>query len=162
MSMFTLIHGHDLSRQHFEQHPAWADYSEPEDIEEIVSWGVERAAVVEQLERVRYSDEFVFPVLRTEPLPSFRFLFLRANFVSADGTRFTGYVIGQNPYCVAVFYGDDEFAFNANLPDLGEQELARLRQSSKLQLEPFFPLRYSTPFRRDDGERVEGLFAYDV
>jgi hypothetical protein len=158
--MFTLINVNDLSRQHFEQYPAWADYSEPDDIDSIVSWGVDREEVIEQLERVGYSDEFVFPVLRTEPLPSFRFLFLRADFVSADGTRFTGYVIGQDPYCVAVFYGEKEFVFNDSLPDLGEEELARLRQWSKLPLKPFFPLRYSTPFRRDDGESIEGMFRY--
>ena len=161
MAMFTLIHGHDLSRDHFEQHPAWADYSEPDDIEEIVSWGLERAKIVEQLERVRYSDEFVFPVLRTDPLPSFRFLYLRAEFTAADGSRFVGYVIGQHPYCVAVFHGDEQFTFNANLPDMADEELARLRRVSHLPLTPFFPLHYSTTFLRGDGQRIEGQFDYD-
>jgi hypothetical protein len=159
--MFTLIHGHDLSQRHFEQHPAWADYSEPADIEEIIGWGIERAAVVAELERVHYSDEFVFPVLRTDPLPSFRFLYLRAEFAAADGSRFAGYVIGEYAYCIAVFHGDEQFTFNANLPVLAKEELERLRRVSQLSLMPFFPLRYSTAFRRDDGERIAGLFDYD-
>lgn len=160
-SMFTLIRVHDLSQQHFEQYPAWADYSEPDDIEEIVRWGVERGAVVAELERVHYSDEFVFPILRTDPLPSFRFLYLRAEFTAADGSRFAGYVIGEHPYCVAVFHGNEDFGFNATLPDLADEELARLRRVSRLPLTPFFPLRYSTTFRRDDGERIEGQFDFD-
>ena len=159
--MFTLIQRHDLSQHHFEQHPAWADYSEPNDIKEIVDWGVERDSVVAELERVHYSDEFVFPVLRTDPLPSFRFLYLRAEFTAADGSWFAGYVIGEHPYCVAVFHGDKQFKFNVNLPDFAEQELARLRRVSRLPLAPFFPLRYSTTFRRNDGERIEGQIDYD-
>jgi hypothetical protein len=92
--MFTLIHGDHLSKRHFEQHPAWANYEEPNNIEQIVSWGVERAAVVAELERVKYSDEFIFPVLRTHPLLDFRLLYLKAEFTAADGSQFAGYVIG--------------------------------------------------------------------
>src|SRR5215471_16459158 len=112
--MFTLVPRHNLSPSHFAQHPAWADYSEPDDIEQIAGWGVERAAIVAELERVHYSDKFVFPVLRTDPLPSFRFLYLRAEFTAADGSRFAGYVVGRHPYCIAVFHSDEKFMFNAN------------------------------------------------
>jgi hypothetical protein len=64
-------------------------------------------------------------------------------------------------YCIAVFHGDEQFTFNANLPVLAKEELERLRRVSQLSLMPFFPLRYSTAFRRDDGERIAGLFDYD-
>jgi hypothetical protein len=158
--MFSLIPSSSLSPRHFEEYPAWADYSEPEDIEEIVRWGIEREAIVQELEQTGYSDEYVFPVLCTDPLPSFRFLYLKADFTAADGMQFTGYVIGQRPYCVAVFHDDEDFVFNSSLSDLGAEELERLRSWSGLALDPFFPLRYVTPFQRDDGQKIEGEFDF--
>lgn len=155
-AMFTLVHTHDLSQTHFDQYPAWANYSEPDDIEEIANWGIERAAILQQLERIHYSDEFLFPVLHHEPLPKFRFLYLKAMIIAADGSRLVGYIVGQAPHCLTVFHGDSQFTFNSNLRDLAAEELARLRRISQLSLTPFFPLHYSTTFRRDDGEKIEG------
>jgi hypothetical protein len=156
--MFTLISWLELSPRHFKQYPVWAEYSEPDDINEIVSWGLERRAVVHQLEQTGFSDQHVFPVLKTDPLPCFRFLFLKAEFRAADGARLTGYVIGQRPYCVGVFAAAECFLFNENLPEMAGEQIDRLRRAARLPLTPFFPLRYSTAFRRDDGTRVEGEF----
>lgn len=161
MTRFTLIHNHTLTSHHFEEHPAWADYSEPDDIETIVSWGIEKAEIVKQLEMVNYSDEYVFPVLHTDPLPNFRFLYLRAEFTSAEGTRFTGYVLGQHPYCVGLFFGNEVFTFNSGLLDMARESLTRLRKTLRHPLAPFFPIHYSTPFQRHDGKKLEGEFYYN-
>jgi hypothetical protein len=159
--MFALLPIRELSPKHFAEHPVWADYEEPGNIDQIVGWGVPRADVVRELERVSYSDAFMFPVLRTRPLPSFRFLYLSAALTAADGTQFSGYVLGAHPYCVAVFHGDESFMFNLNLPDMAENQLSRLRHLSGLRLAPFFPLHYSTQFHRGDGEPVVGVFDYN-
>ena len=160
--MFKLVHRHDLSRKHYEEHPAWADYSEPDDIEEIVSWGIPRDEISNCLQQCTRTDaEYFFQVLRTDPLPSFRFLHLRASIIAADGTGFSGYVVGEHPYCVALFFGEHEFGFNVSLPDFAELELARLRRIAGLPLSPFFPLRYCTQFHDDNGHTIEGVFDYD-
>lgn len=160
MQTFTLLPRDFLSPRHFERWPAWAACTASEDIDEIVAWGLDRQTVTDQIAEVGYSDEFVFPVLRTAPLPSFQYLYLSARITAADGTEFAGYVLGPDSYFVAVFHNSEEYGFNARLPDLGDAELARLRLNSGLKLSPFLPLRYVTPLQRDDGRRIEGVFDY--
>lgn len=162
MQPFTLHDWLALTQQHFEQCPAWAKYCCPDDIDEIVSWGLDRQAVNERFAEVGYSDGVAFPVLRTVPLPDFQFLFLVARITAADGTEFAGYILGQHPYVLAVFHDGEEYGFNTNLRDLGEAETSRLRRDSQFKLSPFMPLRYVTPFLRDDGQRIEGVFDYGL
>jgi len=159
--MPTIVLGAYLSARDFEQHSVWANYESPDDFEEICKWGQRGESIVQEIKGCGYSDEYFFPVLQTEPLPSFRCLKLRAKLTSADGIGFSGYVIEPTGvYCVGVFHKDRSFLFNLNLPDMAEQQLAELRQLSGLELKPFFPLRYTTSFRDNEGRRIEGTFDF--
>lgn len=160
MQPFTLHDWLALTQQHFERSPAWAKYCCPDDIDEIVSWGLDRREVNDRFAAVGYSDGVAFPVFRTDPLPDFQFLYLAARITAADGTEFDGYILGQSPHLVAVFHKGEEYGFNTHLPDMGADETARLRHDSRLELSPFMPLQYVTQFHRDDGSRIEGVFDY--
>jgi hypothetical protein len=161
METFTIIPDSELLPKRFEEHPVWASYYEPEDMDCIVSWGIERELVERLLKEVMIAhpgDDYFFPVLGGKRLMSFMFLHIKADFVTADGTQLNGWVGGADPHCIGIFLGEREFLFNHNMPKEAEREISIIRRISGLPLKRFFPLHYSTEFEDDEGNRIEGEF----
>ncbi len=99
------------------------------------------------------------PVLSYDPLPDDRGnLRVRAVFVAESGERFHGYLIGiVKPFAFELFWGEEAFGFNLNLPDLARGEVSRLRVavgSSELRL---FPVRYYDDVGFVDSPRLSGV-----
>jgi hypothetical protein len=90
-----------LSGSDFDQKPLWAGYYEPDDIGEIVRWGVPEADVRAALDRVGWEDDHYFP-LPAEALQSdwMRGKLYAVTATFPDGTQQTGYVGEDRSYLV--------------------------------------------------------------
>jgi hypothetical protein len=61
---FCLIPTSELDERHFHQWPVWSEYYEPDEIEEITSWGIQPEQFHEQLRALRLGNEHAaYPVL---------------------------------------------------------------------------------------------------
>ena len=72
---FILIHRNKFNLKHLQEHPIWAEYYEPEDIKTIEEWGIEKKFLIQEFEKIGYSDEYLFPVLDSEDTDCFKFTY---------------------------------------------------------------------------------------
>jgi hypothetical protein len=129
--MLTLVPESDFGERQLQEHAVWARYYDPDEIEEVVSWGIDRTAFLKALEQAHDgSDHAMYPVMRTDPLPESLDLYVRAEFVTPGGRRLTGYINGTEANFVTLFCAKDQFSFSStSLPDLNLEDLARLRRA---------------------------------
>ncbi|MBB4839832.1 hypothetical protein HNP52_002924 [Sphingomonas kyeonggiensis] len=92
-----------LSSRDFNERPLWAGYYEPDDVDDIVRWGVPEAEVRAALDEVGWADDHYFPL----PVEAARSYWMRGKLYAVtatlpDGTEHTGYV-GEDHSYLAVF-----------------------------------------------------------
>ena len=130
----------------FENFPVWSEHYDYDEIEEIVSWGIDPAWLNEQFRKHHDGSAHChYPVLQTTPrLPARMRMSVKADFVTAGGRSLKG-VVDQHMGCLGVCYEDQEYGFQSYFPELPEVaeksliDLRRLRQSwvRKIQYSPF-------------------------
>lgn len=125
--------GWDLTRQDLEEYPVWC----PDETQENLQ-----------------------PVLNPEPLPDdLGLLLVKADFETADGLELAGYVVvDESVYVVNILLDDHDVGFNANLPDMAQEDLELLRQELGRPTMRVFPLRYRAEFHFDREGNIEGMF----
>lgn len=138
---FELIHEDVLNPKKFEEYPIWASYYEPEDVDSIVSWGIDRDSIVSKLESIGWSDNYLFPVLNPEDAEGFMFVFYKATFETPSGNKFKGYVINSG-YAIRVYCSGEEFGFNLNLTEFARESETKLIKTSKVKDKTIFPLKF--------------------
>src|SRR5690348_2876654 len=105
--MFELVPESKFGEQQIAAHPVWARFADPDEIAEIVGWGIDRDTLLQKLaEKHDGSDHAMYPVLRTDPLPESLDIYIRANFVTPEGRQLTGYLSGIEPYVVSLFWAN--------------------------------------------------------
>ena len=159
--IFMLVPMSRLSKGHFDVHPIWSEFYDAEEVDEIVSWGVDREWLERELERVHHgNDHAAYPILRPYPLPERMRLFIGARFVTAGGAELDGWVMNENAFVVTLNVNEHEFTFSAHLDlaDLNRPELQRLKQAMGAPEDPVFPLHYETEFLGHDDELIAGGF----
>ena len=144
---FQLIKYTDLNRNHFKESLTWAQYYEPDDIDTLEKLGFNRKVVLEELKRVRWSDEYWFAVPEETEIGSFMFEHRKANFITKSGKQLDGYVVNKG-HCVCLFGSQKEWDININLLDLLEEEIDTLKIDIGLkESEKLLPLEVSIPFK---------------
>src|SRR5262245_54695552 len=118
--MFDLVPESRFGEEHIIAHPVWARYDEPDQIDEIVGWGIDRNLVLQKLAETHDgNDHAMFPVLQTDPLPDSLDIYIRAEFITSDQRRLTGYLSGIEANVITLFWAKDQFCFIARgLADL--------------------------------------------
>lgn len=101
----------------FERSLLWAGYYEPDDVAEIVRWGISEHVVRAALDAVNWEDDHYFPI----PLEAAQSYWMRgklyaARITSADGSIFAGYV-GEGHDYVAVFIDGETFVLASDFPN---------------------------------------------
>lgn len=156
---FRVIPSHELGPAEFEEHPVWSVHSDAREIEEIVSWGVDREELRQQLQPTLIcSEEFVYPVLQLDELPARQSLLLRASFLTPSGRRLGGYLVNHPPQCIGLFVDGEAFLFNRNLPELARESLESMQRCLGERDEGVFPLAYETIVRPLAGNPLRGTF----
>src|SRR5262249_44171520 len=102
--MFRLIRCSALSQHDFEEHPVWSEFYDSDEIEEIVSWGVNREWLLRELDRVDDGGEHAaYPVLVRDPLPQRMRIYIRAVFKTPDEMLLRGYVMNEDAAFIGIF-----------------------------------------------------------
>ena len=122
----------NLSRASFQQSPVWKWDESQEGHEPVVDWR---------------------PLKKDEPV-----LFIKADFIAADGSKFEGYLVGlESFYAVGLFVENNEHVLNLNLPDMIDSSIKLIReQLGRAQLN-LFPLKYKTEVSFDDDKKLTGV-----
>lgn len=121
-----------LSLASFEKYPVWKWDDEQVAHEPVLSWQ---------------------PIQSDEPT-----LFIKANFITADGTQLDGYVVGLDTfYAFGIFVDDTEYVFNINLPDMIEINIKSLQKRLDKNELKLFPLEYQTEVNFKNQDTLSGI-----
>ncbi|MBZ9648998.1 hypothetical protein K9B33_15740 [Sphingobium sp. 3R8] len=107
-----------LSSRDFDEMPLWAGYYEPDDVSEIVRWGVPEAEVHAALDQIDWADDHYFPL----PLAAVKSNWARGKLYAVtatfpDETERTGYVGEGDDYLVVFFQGSQQLV-SKRLPEI--------------------------------------------
>lgn len=139
--------------------PIWAEYYDPEDHADIVSWGVPEETVEAELEYFNLGVcHPVYPVLRLWPIDWNKRLYVAAWFTTPHGHRVRGCLVDDGSYSVRVFIGGDALLLNLNLPAYLEEVLATIRRAVNDGRDPVLPLRWETDALDPEGRPLRGVF----
>jgi hypothetical protein len=99
------------------------------------------------------------PVTNWKPLPKDEpTLFIKADFIAADGTAFEGYLIGlESYYAVGLFVDGTEYVLNLNLPDMIDASLHAICQQIGKEKVTLFPLQYETEVAFEGQSPISGF-----
>ena len=133
-AVFSLKPVGSLTAADFERAPLWAGYYEPDDLTEMVRWGIPEDVARNALDEIGWEDDHYFPL----PLEAANSDWMRGKLfgvtaTGADGSEFSGYVGGGRDY-IALFVGDQTYTISSLFPD----GLDRLeRETEKRKIAPF-------------------------
>lgn len=84
--------------------------------------------------------------------------FIKTEFVAADLTTFSGYLIGYPTYyAFGIFVAGEDHVMNLNLPDMIKTSLMEIRESTEHKTLDLFPMSYRSEVRQVDGRKIEGV-----
>ena len=150
----------DIDASDFARHPIWSEYYEHPERDEIIEWGVDPSHLDSLLAAHHDGNTHaVYTVLRPYPLPDRMRIYIKAQFHSADGDEFAGYVMNDDALFFVLFADGDEFSFTRGsaLPDLNTKELERLRITLSNPDVQLFPIEYRTDFLTDTDQPICGV-----
>lgn len=106
-----------LTEADFETSPLWAGYYEPDDLDEIIRWGIPEASARKALDQIGWEDDHYFP-LPVEAAASewMRGKFYAATVTDVQGRVFMGFV-GENRDWVTVFTEQENCTLSSRLPE---------------------------------------------
>ena len=132
-----------VSKADFEACKAWAQYYEPDDIEELAKLGYEKGIVRKEIEAVNWSDDYWFPIPEETPVGTFQFEKRKTKFKSTSGKEFSGYVFNRG-HSIGLWGENEEWIINENLLDMYEDEKTAIHRGLSInESEDLLPLEYS-------------------
>lgn len=112
--------------------PLWTTIRDLEDMEAIAGYGVAEEELSRELARFdgwkEGYDHPWYPVLDLDRGHSPELV--RAQFTLPDGASRLGYLI--DTFCFGIFFEEEAYIFNKNLPDLAKTEAERMANAMKL------------------------------
>jgi len=137
MRPFILKSGDSLNENDFIEHPAWATYYEPDDIETLIELGFDATEVRTAIAAKGYSDSYSFALPAKASDAPFHYLYLSIRATTVGGRKLVGYVTSA---CLGLFLNGESFEFNPRLADLSEANATRLAVA--LGDENVFPIQF--------------------
>lgn len=143
----------------FEHFPVWSEHYDYDEIDEIVSWGIDRDWLMDQFKKHHDgSAHCYYPILQTAPrLPSRMRVYIKADIRTAKGRPLTGYVAGSEGF-LSICHEGEQYGFFSDYPENNQFNLSQLiRLKQKLDSDdPVIPFKFTTPFIDSLGEKIEG------
>ena len=115
----------DLSENDLLTNPVWVTYYEPEEFELLEELGFDVDAFKKALNKISYSDEYIFPLPAKAATMPFKYISLSAKIKTPSGKQLIGY---RTRVSLTLFYDCKKYYFNKNLLDLS------IKQASELAL----------------------------
>lgn len=123
MQPFILKPDDLLDEQDFIEHPAWATYYEPDDIESLIELGFDADEVRGAIAATGYSDQYSFALPAKGIDAQFHYIYLSVRATTAGGRELVGFVTSA---CLGLFLNGKQFRFNQNLADLSAGDATKL------------------------------------
>jgi len=159
---FKIIKESELAPKMFEFHPVWAEYYEPDDLEDIISWGYDRESVKSDLFSKHDGSDHAYYTVPIERFPpnNIRF-FTLANLFTKSGIKLKGTVMNSGQLVIEIFLDDNRsiaLSCYPDLYDLNKHELNKV--ATELNLDPLDleEIRFQTTIVDQDGFPIEGFF----
>jgi hypothetical protein len=148
-----LLHSEALIPDHFELHPVWVEYYVPEDVNRMVSDGFDRDEVVNELGKVNYSDEYLFPLRNHSQKSPYEFTLYKADVLVKGSIKFPGYLFSAagEVTSVSIYNGNEWVVLNFSLFDSDEE----IAITAELGVDSLFPLEVKSEFGPKFDKRFE-------
>lgn len=160
-STFRIKAGDDpLTREDFDEWPAWSEHYDYDELEVIASWGVDRNWLAQRFKDLDLGGSHPhYTILDLKELPHDNMrIFLKATFAHPSGIKLHGYVMNADAFCICLFAAEKRFIFSRH-PLLNSMMLSMKSEAEKaLQLPNLFPLYYKTAFSDPAGQPIVGEF----
>ncbi len=158
--MFKIISTDEFTLKIFDEYPVWSEHYDYYEIEEIVSWGIDRKWLLDEIDKKHTgNDHCYYPLLKTNPFPARMRIYIKAHITTKSGKAFSGYIINEDAYVICLFVNGEEIGFSANLSQKGQiDSIKRLEELTKSKYSSLFPLKYETEFFSSSGKKIDGLF----
>ncbi len=159
---FRIITARELTPAMFELHPIWAEYYEPEEIDDIVSWGYDKEKTTQEMFSKFYNQEHPYYTVPIEQFPPIvNQFFTKADLVTKNGTNLRGAVMDHGELVLSIFIDEQRditLSSHPNLYDLVKKEIMRL--SLELNMDPteFEEIKFKTTVQDQKGKPIEGVF----
>ncbi len=147
MQPFILKFDDSLNENDFIEHPAWATYYEPDDIETLIELGFDADEVRGAIAATGYSDSYSFALPAKASDAPFHYLYLSIRATTVGGRKLVGYVANA---CLGLFLNGETFQFNPRLADLSEGNATRLAVA--LGDENVFPIQFEIVATSERGD----------
>ncbi|MCE2573361.1 hypothetical protein [Motilimonas eburnea] len=133
-----LINDENLTPELFERHPVWAEYHEPADAKRMVDDGFSKEEVESELNRIRYSDAYLIPVVSYKGKSPYEFTHYRAKASIGNKKGFDAYLFAINGEIntYGIYDGDEWQVINFSFLDIDEE----MEIKAALGVESLFPL----------------------
>lgn len=138
---FRFVGIQNLTEDIFKNYPIWIVYEDPEQDEEISSWGVDLEKAWEE-KAVNPEDEYYFPYLGTQEPGLVRGAKVYCSVKTNGGKELSGVLIGG--FAFSVFASGKQFIFNRNMPDFGAKSNRELCSAIGAKEQSVFPLTFTT------------------
>ena len=136
---FKFVCIQDLTENLFKAHPVWILYEDPEQDDEISSWGVNLEKAWEE-KTENPENEYYFPYLGTQEPGLARGTKVYCSVKTNSGKELSGVLIGG--FAFSVFVAGKQFIFNRNMPDFGAKSSEELCSAIGANEENVFPLTF--------------------
>jgi hypothetical protein len=159
---FYIVPHDELAFDDFERFPVWSEHYDFDEIEEIISWGIDANWLKAQLGKLHDgSAHCYYPILQTTPrLPTRMHMSMKADITTVGGRQFKG-IVPQGMNCLGIYHDGSLYDFNGVFQEMAEDNVAALQslQEKLGSAEPIFPVRFTTGFFNSEGEPIEGTFS---
>lgn len=149
---FIFLPQEKLKEEAFLEHPVWILYEDPEQEEEIESWGIDVNSAWQSFE-LSEKDEYYYPFLGEAEPPLVRGTNVYCNIEAESGLILNGVLVGS--FAFIIFHKGKSYMFNVNLPDFGQETNKELCQELGINNDQLFPLKFSLVSECFNGKTVK-------
>ena len=163
MERFKVLPQCRLSESHFDDFPVWSEFYDPEELEDIARWGLDRNQILELIEKNSTGNEHcVYTLLEANPFPERMRIFIRAKLRTKVGVILKGYVMNEGAFCLGVFHNGKEFIFSRHPMLEKENNNHEMELAHSMGVKPgtIFPVHYETEFTSRQGNVIAGEYMY--
>lgn len=158
---FEVIKSSALTPLKFQEYPIWSEYYDFDELAEIEQWGLNKEAIVKQLQAAEFENEHPYYTVPINQFPIDRMrYFTKAKFTTAKGTQIEGAIMNEGKLACWIFLEHESEVIN-NHPILREEKLKSLTHISKfynIPISELNTLKFETLVPKKLNKRIKGTF----
>ena len=149
---FKFISIEELTQDAFKQYPIWIMYEDPDQNDEITSWGVDFDRAWEN-KTSNKEEEYYYPYMGEIEPPLVRGTNIYCKVKTKSELGLFGLLIGG--FAFVIYSGNEKFQFNINMPDIGRKKSKELCRNLGINENELFPLSFTPISKLFSGKSTE-------